>query len=440
MSKVCRRLFVTIFGALICVAASAQSESANNSYSPYSLFGIGDIYSQGTALNNGMGGVGIAMRNRQFINYLNPAAVTARDTLAFMADINLSSQNKMFSQGGKKSANNTFNISGVSFTVPIYERSAFIAGITPFSDVAFDFSSLVNKELLAQTGYITRTASGQGGIYQLFAGAGMDINKNLSVGAQLLYYFGKLDKDYTYTFESSSTNSLYTGYDLNLHAITGKLGVQYEKRLPNGLTVSAGVTHRLRTSLKGTVKDYKYASLSSVADTLRYAIDTLGKGKSGLHLAGETGIGFSVRNGSRWNAEVDFVYSDWSGSNLDAIKGFANGNDAAVFTTTKAMSFRAGFEYTPNKNDIRYYFRRCTYRAGFYYDKAYYKVNGNAVNTMGVTLGMTLPIFRWYNGLTVAVNAGQRGKTANGLIKERFVSFTIGFNIHDVWFQKPRYE
>ena len=56
-------------------------EGAHGAYSPYSIYGIGDISVQGTAFNKGMGGVGTATRNKRFINYTNPAAVTARDSL-----------------------------------------------------------------------------------------------------------------------------------------------------------------------------------------------------------------------------------------------------------------------------------------------------------------------------------------------------------------------
>lgn len=397
------------------------------------------MYTQGSAYNKSMGGVGIAMRNNQYINYLNPAAVTARDTLAFMADINLSVQNKVFSQNGKRSANNTFNISGLSFTAPIYHKSAFIMGLTPFSDVAFDFSGKVNSGTLPTTGYISRAAKGSGGMYQAFVGAGIAFG-NFSVGAQALYYFGKIDKDFTYTMQSTASNSIYSGYELELNALTGKFGVQYETRLSNGLTVTVGATHRLRTSLKGRIKDYKLSSLSSVTDTLRYSLDTLGKNNAGVKLAGETGIGIAIRRGDKWRFEVNYTFADWSSSGFDYVAGLSSESGNAAFTCTKAQSFRAGAEYIPNKNDIRYYLRRCAYRAGFYYDKAYYKLNGNAVNSIGVTFGVTLPIFRWYNGLSLGVDIGQKGGSGANMIKERYVMFSVGFNIHDIWFQKHRYE
>ena len=441
MSKVYKYILPAVVAALFGVNLSAQTEGAHNSYSPYSIFGIGDMYTPGSAYNKSMGGVGIAMRNNQYINYLNPAAVTARDTLAFMADINLSVQNKIFTQNGRKSANNSFNISGAAFTVPIYKKSAFIMGIVPFSDVAYDFTARVNNtQSLSETGFITRAAKGDGGLYQLFAGAGVMLGRHFSVGAQALYYFGKIDKDYTYTFETITAGNLYTGQDIELHALTGKFGIQYETRFSNGITLTAGATHRLKTSLKGNVTDYKFNTFSSVTDTLRNSLDTLGKHNRGVKLAGETGIGIALRKGDKWRVEVDYTFADWTGTGFETVAGFTSTSSTSVFTTAKTHSIRMGAEYIPNKNDIRYYLRRCAYRAGLYYNTSYFKLNGNTINSYGLTLGVTLPIFRWYNGLTLGVDIGQRGGAKASMVKERYIMFNVGFNIHDIWFQKPRYD
>ena len=123
---------------------------------------------------------------------------------------------------------------------------------------------------------------------------------------------------------------------------------------------------------------------------------------------------------------------------MDTAPGFS-AVGISKFSATASQSFRLGFEIVPNRNDIRYYMRRCAYRAGVYYDQAYYKLDGNNVNSMGVTLGITLPVFRWYNGLTLGVDMGQKASTRNDMIRERYAKIVVGFNIHDLWFMKPRY-
>ena len=177
-----------IFGAalvLSCNVVSAQ-DGAYSSYSPYSVFGVGDIARQGTAYNKSMGGVGIASRNNRFINYLNPAAVAARDTLSFMLDFGVSGEGKIYKQGDVKSASNIFNIYDFVFTVPIYKKSAFIAGITPYSSLGYDFShDITDPALVASAGNINYRSNGEGSLYQLFLGGGATFWNKLSVGAQI---------------------------------------------------------------------------------------------------------------------------------------------------------------------------------------------------------------------------------------------------------------
>lgn len=421
---------------MLCICVKAQ-EGAHSAYSPYSIYGIGDISKEGTAFNKGMGGTGIATRNKRFINYLNPAAVTARDSLSFMADFGLSQKNTIYRQGDIKSGNNTFNIYDFIMSFPIYRSSAFMVGITPFSDVGYDFSSIeTDPDIIGNTGNITYDSYGTGSVYQIFFGAGATFWKRLSIGAEAIYYFGNLDKVTNMDYSNSSYRSLNSGNDLALRAATGKFGIQYEQKIAGDVSMVIGATYRMGTDLKGYATEYRYANLSSVTDTLRHNVDTLAK--AGLRVADEIGVGISFKGGDKWSAEFNYLRSDWTKSGFDTAKGFRV-SGASNFSSTVSQSFRAGFEFVPNRNDIRYFFKRCAYRGGVYYDQAYYKLDGNNINSMGITLGMTLPVFRLYNGLTVGVDLGQRASTRNNMIRERYAMFVVGFNIHDIWFQKPQY-
>ena len=72
----------------VCAAISAHGQAAGT-YTPYSIYGVGDLSQPGTAYNKSMGGVGVALRNTSFINVMNPASVTARDSLSFMTDFSV---------------------------------------------------------------------------------------------------------------------------------------------------------------------------------------------------------------------------------------------------------------------------------------------------------------------------------------------------------------
>ena len=421
---------------VISVCVSAQ-EGTYGAYSPYSIFGIGDISKEGTAYNKSMGGTGIATRNNRVINYLNPAAVTARDSLSFMADFGLVQQNTLYRQGDLKSGNNTFNIYDFIMTFPIYRSSAFMVGITPYSDIGYDFSTIeTNPDIIGTTGNIGYDSYGTGSVYQAFIGAGVTFWKRFSVGAEAIYYFGNLDKVTNMNYSDDSYRSLNSGSELMIRGVTGKFGLQYEQNLGGNVSMVIGATYKLSTGMKGYATNYRYAVQSSVTDSLRHHVDTLAA--SGLRFGDELGVGISIRGGDKWNAEFNYLRSDWRKSGMDKAAGFAV-NGESVFTTTVSQSFRAGFEYVPNRNDIRYYMKTCSYRLGFYYDRAYYKLDGNNVNSMGVTLGITLPVFKYHNGISLGVDLGQRASTRNDMIRERYATFVIGFNIHDLWFRKIQY-
>lgn len=438
MIRKIERIFLLSVFLIISVCVSAQ-DGTYGAYSPYSIYGIGDISQEGTAFNKSMGGVGLATRNRRFINYLNPAAVTARDSLSFMADFGLQQSNKVYRQGDLRSAHNTFNIHNFVMSFPIYRSSAFMVGITPFSDVGYDFSSIeTDPNIIGQTGNISYDSYGTGSVYQVFAGAGVTFWKRLSIGAEAIYYFGNIDKVTNMDYSNSSYRSVNSGSDLMVRGTTGKFGLQYEQKLGGDVSMIIGATYRLSTSLKGTALNYRYANQDSVTDTLKYQENDLRK--AGLKFADELGVGISVKGGEKWTAEFNYLRSDWRNSGFDSAGGFSVKSDTETFTSTVSQSFRAGFEIVPNRNDIRYYLRKCAYRAGVYYDQSYYKMNGNNVNSMGITLGVTLPVFRLYNGLTLGVDFGQRASTRNNMIRERYATFMVGFNIHDIWFQKVQYK
>ena len=175
-------------------------------------------------------------------------------------------------------------------------------------------------------------------------------------------------------------------------------------------------------------------SLAPVAKSLS---EKLGKGQ--VRLASEMGFGIALRGGDKWTAEVNYLLSDWTSTGMDKVTGFANvGN--AVFAASKAQSVRVGFSYVPNRNDIRYYRKKITYRAGSYWDQAYCTIDGQDLNAFGLTFGATFPVFQLNNGLTVGVDVGQRGALSGKMVRERYINFTVGLNVHDIWFIKQRYE
>ena len=431
MSRRINSIFLTLVLLLSAGHSLSAQDGALSAFSPYSVFGVGDLTSAGAAYSRAMGGVGIAGRDHRHINTLNPAAVAARDTLAFMADISLFQSNTIYRQGDLRSASNVFNISNFALSFPIWRKSAMVLGIAPYSNLGYNFSS---NQVDPNAGVIKYSSVGNGGLYEIFFGAGATFWKRLSVGAQMVYHFGKMQKKTDVDFSDASVRDMQSGFTTNVTGFAGRFGIQYEQ--PVGMTrLTVGATYKTPTVLRGSVADYKYAVLSSVVDTIRNVVAA-----PGAQLASEIGVGVSLRQTEHWSAEIDYTFSDWRSTRMDTAAGFSNiVTDGPSFTSGVAHTIRGGFEYIPNRND-RYYMRRCSYRGGIYYKQSYFQIGGSPINTYGLTFGVTLPVFQLYNGLTVGVDLGQRGRADGGMIRERYLTFHIGISIHDIWFRRFQYE
>ena len=380
---------------LCSLGANAQTYG---SYTPYSIFAVGDLASPGTAYNKSMGGVGVAGRSNRFLNPINPAAVTARDSLAFMADFSLLQDNKIFRQGDSRSASNTMNMSGCIISFPIWKSSAMMLGIMPYSDVGYDYGYIfTDPDIIGNVGNVAYTASGKGSIYQIFASAGVTFWRRLSLGAEFIYHFGKIEKTFAETFSTASYNGASNGHTIQVTAPAGKFGLQFEQPIGARGTLVVGATYKTAAQLHGDVTSYRFSTGTAASDTLYFK-----QGAPGVSLASEKGAGISYRYRDKLTIEADYTRSDWRGTGMDGREGFTGnqiaGQGISVFTTTLSESWRAGVEFVPNRNDIRYYYRKIAYRAGAYWKNEYYLLDNNKISAYGITLGATLPVLPGYNG------------------------------------------
>lgn len=437
-----KRIYSTVVALLCFCAGTFAQDGEYLSYTPYSVFGVGDLFSGSTsAYNAGMGGVGVAMRNNRYINTVNPAAIAVRDSLAFMVDFSLFNKNTLYHQntGGqiRNSAYNNTNIGGFAISFPIWNKLAAAVGLRPYSSVGYNMSFTTVDAL---NGVVNYSHNGIGSLYNVYGGLAIDLWKKLSFGAEADYIFGKISKNAVQDFVFTGYNEAQSFQTLTLNAFTGKLGLQYEQSLGKELKLGFGATYSFAANLHGynEGKFYSAGSVQNITLPSSYA-DTL-SGASGVRLAGELALGISINYSDKFRAEFDYSRSDWTLSGMDCAKGFSVTDAAQPFANTVRQAYKFGMEYVPNLNDVRYYHRRIAYRAGAYYNNEYFTVDGMQINTIGITLGATLPVFRWYNGLSITADAGVRGPFNGSTVRESFVKFTFGVNLFDIWFRQPRYE
>jgi hypothetical protein len=412
--------------------AIAQNTDALGTFTPYSLFGVGDINKAGTAMNKAMGGIGIGIRDNRLINILNPASFSEREPQSFMMDFGVDQKNIYNYSSTSKTAYNVFNMHHLVLSFPIYKKSAFAFGVTPYSSVGYKFVEKENDpETIEEFGDISYQRYGTGGINRAFLGASFNLFKDLNLGAEGIYYFGTIDRYSNILFNTNQTyRTINTGTDYVLSSISGKLGVQYKRDLKEDITFTAGATYLLGSKLSGDLTKYAYATnVSGYRDTVHHDINK----DTQMEIPAEIGVGISFRKKDKWMVGADYTRQDWSNVKFAPTPGVG-------FAPSVSNTFKVGFEYIPNRYDIRYYSRRVTYRGGAYYENSYMSINGKQINSMGVTFGATLPIMRLYNGVGFSVDMGQRGSLKDNLIRERYVMFNISVSLHDIWFIKYRYD
>ena len=429
--RMIKRLSAAVFTLFLGTLAGAQTDGTYSGFSPYSVYGVGNLHS-GYSWQNGMGGVGVATRNKRFINIQNPASVTARDSLSFMADFALAGRLSLYSEGNSTGYSPVFNIDNFVISFPMWRKSAFMVGLKPYSDIGYKVQSSYYGD--SDTGGRTFSSVGNGGIYELFAGGGVTLWNRLSLGVQFNYRFGNISKSASLAFDDASQHSVSAGDSLQVHSSTVKFGLQYEQPLSTTSSIVVGATYTLASPMRGSAVHYSYKN-----NTQNGREENALNSSSGLAFGSELGAGISFRSSDRLVIEADYSLKDWRKSGMDGFKGFSNNGEGGKFTASMGHGVRAGFEFTPSRNDIRYYLRRCTYRAGAYWEQSYYRVDGKSIDAAGITLGMTLPVFRGYNGVSFGIDLGQRG-WGGATVKERYFGFNLSMNVFDIWFQKPRYE
>ena len=428
--RLASRLLATIIFLVVSGwAAMAQTDGTYVGYSPYSVYGVGNIHQGGPAWSRGMGGIGIATRNKRVVNTENPASITARDSLSFMSDFTLSGNMSLFTEGDKTGFNTTFNLENFVFSFPLWKNTGMMVGLSPFSEVGY---YITDTEVDYYSTTRTFSTYGNGGLYQVFIAGAATLFNRLSLGVQGNYIFGHINKTAATVNGDDSFLNFAAGDSLQVGNFNLKAGLQYMQPLGTKNSVVLGATYRLSTPFRGYRINYVTNGTVSNKETNKIKDDN-------IYLGNEIGAGLAFRNSDVWCAEVNYTRSDWTNSNFEKVSGFANTGISSTFASGIGQSVKAGFEITPNRNDIRYFFKRCTYRAGAYYDSSYYTVNGSHVDAIGITLGMTLPVFRWYNGISLGVDFGRRGLESSQ-IKQTYFGFNLGLSMFDIWFKKPRYE
>lgn len=438
-------MFALLLPVFLPTKVWAQSDIAYDAFSPYSMYGIGNLETLGNQNSLAMGGIAIGDRNNTIINWVNPAAVTARESRAFMLDFGVTQKNILYladaatsiedtDSGRLKSVNNMFNIHHIVATLPLGSRVAMKAGLMPYAATGYKFVSREYADnVILEMGDVQYQKGGKGGIYQVVLGAGWQIIDNLSIGFDGIYYLGNTVHTSTTKFATNSHyRTIARTWSSVSRGIGGKAGLQYTVNVAKDMPLTIGATYLIGGAMGGDYSDIVLATTTSSQDTIS-SVNT----PINYKIPAELGAGFTLRKTDKWMVGFDYTRQNWSKTE------FTNAPGVDV-TTRCAQSFRLGGEWIPSRYDFRHYGRRMTYRAGLYHTQGYIAVSGVPINTSGITFGASFPIAlsadTRLTSIAFSVDIGQTGTLASNLVKEYYVKLNVGVNLFDTWFHKTLYK
>ena len=159
-------------------------------------------------------------------------------------------------------------------------------------------------------------------------------------------------------------------------------------------------------------------------------------------------VGAMYQN-SKISATAEYEFQAWGNGNKGRFEESMNNNMSVKYVDTHAA--KLGVAYTPNRYDVRNYFNRVAYRAGFRYSNYYQQYNGSDVHQFAVTAGFGFPLkFMGTSSIDVCLEYGVRGALNSlmnsapkvGMIRQDYFKVGLGFSLfgEDYWFVRPKYD
>jgi len=399
----------------------------NNTTSPYSRYGLGDLDHYVFGRTTAMGGASIGSRHSLQINSANPASYNANDSLSFLFDFGLDGTLSSFKSSTGSLKTNDVNFRYFALSWPVTKRFGMGMGIQPFSDMGYEVAF---SEDLAGVGKVFHNYAGEGSTSKAYFGASISPFKGLSIGANLNYIFGRLNQNTSVTFDNPSLYYYSSTEGTRLRNFTLTYGLQYDLELKKDQFLTLGLTFEKQTDITALHRLFSYKSITVGTSTLTDTLQNIPESKALIKLPTTFGFGLSYNKINKLEINADYYYAGWSKSTF-----FGQAND--LITDKRRIS--AGFEYIPEAMSIRSYVKRIKYRAGFHYENSYLILNNQQVNETGVSIGAGFPLPKSRSTINLGVEFGKQGTTNDNLVRNNYTKFSLYLNFYDYWFVKHKF-
>ena len=311
-------------------------------------------------------------------------------------------------------------------------------GIVPFTNVGYSYS---RTDVASSSLYSIETHSGNGGLREVYVGAGWEPVKGFSVGVNAGYLWGNTERSITNTTNQSAANTLSRIYSTSVNTYKLDFGAQYQQALgkKDVLTIGAtfGLGHKMggEAQLINTNTDTQNSAMTSDTATIDDA----------FKLPMTLGLGFAWCHNKTLTVGADYSFQRWS--NIDYPKYENNKYQLVSGLLNNRHKMTVGLDWIPSASNwtslsLKNLLTHTHYRFGASYATPYYKVNGqDGPKELSVSAGMGIPLVnKWGNRSVLNISVQWARQSATNLITENTFRINLGITFNEKWFAKWKVE
>jgi hypothetical protein len=195
-----------LFSAFLLVAGQAFGQAAR---SPFSSFGLGEQYGLASAVDQGMGGVGISNMHYWNINNQNAALLVHNRYTSFQAGMIGEQRTQVSTLASERSGSGNLNY--VTIAIPVVNGKWTTSfNLMPYTKLNYRLT--YRQQVAGDTAHVQVTEEGSGGINQFGWSNGVKINKWASVGLRSTYLFSSVSNLYSNEIQASGQVLVITPY------------------------------------------------------------------------------------------------------------------------------------------------------------------------------------------------------------------------------------
>lgn len=410
-----------VFASII---VSLNSWAQDNTASPYSYYGLGEVKFRGTQDARAMGGLAITGDSIQ-LGLMNPASYSKLKLTTFAVGGTSSFTNFSTEAEKEKAQRTSFDYLAVGLPLG---KFGVAFGLMPYSVVGYKNENIiVGTDDTRYYRYL-----GNGFINKVFVGSSYTFNKNLSIGVDLAYHFGDITNDFNESVLAPDF-SQYTTLERNVSELNGvsfNFGMLYNTKINSKLTFHSSLTYspesKLNTNNARNISTIIYASTG--AELSNDSEDIVIPNKQ-LIIPSKLSLGFGLGENKKWLLGTEITFTQ----NENLVNRFTESTSVAFENSTRLA---LGGYYVPKYDSFSNYFERIVYRAGFKYENTGLVLKNESINDYGMNFGLGLPL--GFSKIDLGFEFGKRGTSSNGLIEENYFNVSIGLNLGAKWFEKRK--